>query len=87
MAARLSIRAEIPRWRPTFAWKAESIGRGAVPSGASTGEHEANELRDGDKSHYLGKGVLKAVGHVNARDRQGWSRAWTRATSAPSTKK
>jgi enolase len=43
-----------------------AMGRGAVPSGASTGEHEANELRDGDKSRYLGKGVLKAVGHVNA---------------------
>jgi len=43
-----------------------AIGRGAVPSGASTGEHEANELRDGDKARYLGKGVLKAVGHVNA---------------------
>jgi len=42
-----------------------AMGRAAVPSGASTGEHEANELRDGDKSHYLGKGVLKAVGHVN----------------------
>jgi len=42
------------------------VGRGAVPSGASTGEHEANELRDDDKSHYMGKGVLKAVGHVNA---------------------
>src|ERR1700722_20336945 len=42
------------------------IGRGAVPSGASTGEHEANELRDDDKTHYMGKGVLKAVGHVNA---------------------
>ena len=42
------------------------FGRGAVPSGASTGEHEANELRDNDKSHYMGKGVLKAVGHVNA---------------------
>ncbi len=41
------------------------VGRGAVPSGASTGEHEANELRDGDKTHYLGKGVLKAAGHVN----------------------
>jgi enolase len=41
------------------------FGRGAVPSGASTGEHEANELRDGDKSHYLGKGVLKAVAHAN----------------------
>jgi enolase len=42
------------------------VGRGAVPSGASTGEHEANELRDDDKTHYMGKGVLKAVGHVNA---------------------
>src|SRR5579863_841829 len=41
------------------------MGRAAVPSGASTGEHEAIELRDGDKSQYLGKGVLKAVGHVN----------------------
>jgi enolase len=42
------------------------MGRAAVPSGASTGEHEAIELRDGDKSRYLGKGVLKAVGHVSA---------------------
>ena len=41
-------------------------GRAAVPSGASTGEHEALELRDGDKKRYLGRGVLKAVGHVNA---------------------
>ena len=41
------------------------MGRAAVPSGASTGEHEAIELRDGDKSRYLGKGVLKAVEHVN----------------------
>jgi enolase len=40
-------------------------GRAAVPSGASTGEHEALELRDGDKSKYLGKGVLKAVAHAN----------------------
>ena len=40
-------------------------GRAAVPSGASTGEHEAVELRDGDKSRWLGKGVTKAVGHVN----------------------
>ena len=40
-------------------------GRAAVPSGASTGEHEALELRDGDESRYLGKGVEKAVGHVN----------------------
>ena len=42
-----------------------SLGRAAVPSGASTGEHEAVELRDGDKSRYLGKGVLKAVTNVN----------------------
>ena len=42
-----------------------TIGRAAVPSGASTGEHEAMELRDGDKSRYLGKGVLKAVANVN----------------------
>jgi enolase len=40
-------------------------GRAAVPSGASTGVHEALELRDGDKARYGGKGVLKAVGHVN----------------------
>jgi enolase len=44
-----------------------AIGRAAVPSGASTGEHEAVELRDGDKSRYLGKGVLKAVENVNAK--------------------
>ena len=42
-----------------------SFGRAAVPSGASTGEHEAVELRDGDKSKYMGKGVLKAVANVN----------------------
>jgi enolase len=41
------------------------VGRAAVPSGASTGVHEAVELRDGDKSKYLGKGVLKAVNNVN----------------------
>ena len=41
------------------------MGRAAVPSGASTGQKEALELRDGDKSRYLGKGVLKAVEHVN----------------------
>src|SRR5579863_6641657 len=39
-------------------------GRAIVPSGASTGEHEAVELRDGDKTHYLGKGVLQAVANV-----------------------
>jgi len=42
-----------------------AFGRAAVPSGASTGEHEALELRDGNKSRYLGKGVLKAVTNVN----------------------
>jgi enolase len=44
-----------------------AIGRAAVPSGASTGEHEAHELRDGDKARYLGKGVLKAVDNVNTK--------------------
>jgi len=43
-----------------------AIGRAAVPSGASTGIHEAVELRDGNKDFYLGKGVLKAVGNVNS---------------------
>ena len=42
-----------------------SVGRAIVPSGASTGEHEAVELRDSDKKRYLGKGVLKAVANVN----------------------
>ena len=41
------------------------MGRAAVPSGASTGSREAIELRDGDKDRYLGKGVLKAVEHIN----------------------
>jgi enolase len=43
------------------------LGRAAVPSGASTGEHEAIELRDGDKKRYLGKGVLNAVANVKAK--------------------
>ena len=43
-----------------------TLGRAIVPSGASTGEHEAVELRDGDKTHYLGKGVLKAVENVES---------------------
>jgi enolase len=42
-----------------------AFGRAAVPSGASTGAHEAVELRDGDKARYMGKGVLKAVAAVN----------------------
>ena len=44
-----------------------SHGRAAVPSGASTGAHEAWELRDGDKSVFMGKGVLKAVDNVNTK--------------------
>ena len=46
-------------------WASGAFGRAAVPSGASTGEREALELRDGDKRRYLGKGVRRAVGHVN----------------------
>ncbi len=45
----------------------DAFGRGAVPSGASTGSREALELRDGDKTRYLGKGVRKAVEHVNTK--------------------
>ena len=41
------------------------VGRASVPSGASTGENEALEIRDGDSTRYSGKGVLKAVGHIN----------------------
>lgn len=44
-----------------------SLGRAAVPSGASTGKHEAVELRDGDKKKYLGKGTLKAVQNINTK--------------------
>ncbi|MCH8980182.1 MAG: phosphopyruvate hydratase, partial [Armatimonadetes bacterium] len=44
-----------------------SFGRAAVPSGASTGQYEAVELRDGDEGRYGGKGVLKAVGNVNEK--------------------
>ena len=46
-------------------WAGNAFGRAAVPSGASTGEHEALELRDGDKRRYLGKGVRTAVAHIN----------------------
>jgi enolase len=46
-------------------WAGNAFGRAAVPSGASTGEREALELRDGDPKRYLGKGVRKAVDHVN----------------------
>ena len=57
------------RGNPTIEVEVEllsgAFGRAAVPSGASTGTNEALELRDGDKSRYMGKGVLKAVGNVN----------------------
>jgi enolase len=57
------------RGNPTLEVEVElmdgTVGHAAVPSGASTGKHEAVELRDGDKTRYGGKGVLKAVGHVN----------------------
>src|SRR6202165_277217 len=70
------------------------MGRAAVPSGASTGEHEAIELRDGDKSRYLGKGVLKAVANVNgalaravagfdAADQRGLDRRMIEADGSP----
>src|SRR6187455_1541103 len=57
------------RGNPTVECEVElesgTMGRAAVPSGASTGAHEAVELRDGDKARYGGKGVLQAVEHVN----------------------
>ncbi len=56
------------RGNPTIevdVWAGDAFGRAAVPSGASTGEREALELRDGDKRRYFGKGVLKAVANVN----------------------
>ena len=58
------------RGNPTIlveAWAGAHYGHAIVPSGASTGEYEALELRDGDKSRYLGKGVLRAVDNVNKR--------------------
>ncbi|UCD27532.1 MAG: phosphopyruvate hydratase [Planctomycetota bacterium] len=54
-----------PTVEATVVLENEAIGQAAVPSGASTGEHEAVELRDGDKSRYGGKGVLKAVENIN----------------------
>ena len=62
-----------------------SWGRAAVPSGASTGVHEALELRDGDKKRYLGKGVSQAVANVNgviADDLFGWDAAEQKAIDA-----
>jgi enolase len=75
-----------------------ALGRAAVPSGASTGVHEALELRDGDKSRYQGKGVLKAVRNVNeaiasrvvgrdARDQAGLDRAMIELDGTPNKSK
>jgi enolase len=77
-----------------LALRSGAAGRAAVPSGASTGEFEATELRDGDKGAYLGKGVLKAVANVNgeiagavagldALDQQGLDRALTELDGTP----
>src|SRR5881397_67454 len=74
-----------------------ALGRAAVPSGASTGEHEALELRDGDKSRYGGKGVRKAVENVNgglaalvvgrdASDQAGLDRAMLELDGTPTKK-
>ncbi len=49
-----------------------SFGRAAVPSGASTGAHEAMELRDGDKSRYMGKGVLRPLQPLTAKFMKPW---------------
>ena len=62
-----------------------SFGRAMVPSGASTGSKEAVELRDGDKTRYLGKGVRKAVENVNTHDRARRWRASTPPTRPAST--
>ncbi|CAG0943799.1 partial Enolase, partial [Anaerolineae bacterium] len=62
-----------------------AFGRAIVPSGASTGEHEALEMRDGDKKRYLGKGVSKAVANVNgviAEALFGWDAADQRGLDA-----
>ncbi len=58
------IRAAIPTVEADVILAGGAVGRAAVPSGASTGEHEALELRDGDAKRYSGKGVSKAVKNV-----------------------
>ena len=65
MPARFSTAAAIPTVEVDVRLESGAFGRAAVPSGASTGAHEAVELRDGDKKRYGGKGVLKAVEAVN----------------------
>ena len=62
-----------------------SFGRAAVPSGASTGQYEAVELRDGDKKRYLGKGVQNAVDAVNGEIFAALCAGWTRPSSCTLT--
>ncbi len=64
-----------------------SIGRAAVPSGASTGAHEAVELRDGDKSRYLRQGRAEGGRGGQRRDPRRASAAWTPRTRSPSTRR
>ena len=64
-----------------------AVGTAAVPSGASTGEHEAMELRDGDKKRYLGKGVQKAVRERRSSCWPRWSSAATPSTRPGSTRR
>ena len=65
MPARSSILRGNPTVEVEVTLEYGAFGRAAVPSGASTGVHEALEMRDGDKARYQGKGVLKAVDNVN----------------------
>ena len=62
-----------------------ATGRAAVPSGASTGAHEAVELRDGEASRYGGKGVLKAVEFAEGEILDALQRCWNPPTRSPST--
>ena len=81
-AAKCWIPAATPPSRSRSLLDDGSFGRAAVPSGASTGAFEAVELRDGDKSRYLGKGVLDAVEPRERRDRRRPGGHRSRATSA-----
>ena len=64
-----------------------TMGRAAVPSGASTGAHEAVERRDGDKARYMGKGVLEAVAARQRRDRRGAGRLRRHRAGRASTRR
>ena len=65
VAARSWTPAATPLWKRRITLADGTVARGCAPSGASTGEFEALELRDGDKGRYLGKGVTKAVENIN----------------------